>query len=102
MLTLYYKPTCPYCQKVLFAIESLDVNIDLKNVVEDASSLNELIEKGGKSQIPFLEDSEHGISMYESDDIIAYLKDKYPNKESTPKVEGVRIHRSDSGSCDVD
>ena len=30
---------------------------------------------GGKSQVPFLYDKENKIKMYESDDIIEYLKD---------------------------
>ena len=38
--------------------------------------LDELMEKGGKRQVPFLVDEENGVSMYESDDICRYLEEK--------------------------
>jgi len=34
----------------------------------------ELIARGGKRQTPYLVDTETGVEMYESADIIAYLK----------------------------
>ena len=34
----------------------------------------ELVEMGGKQQVPFLVDEEQGIFMYESDDIISYAR----------------------------
>ncbi|GEM_PF-2836265 len=34
----------------------------------------ELIAKGDKRQVPYLVDSDHGVEMYESDDIVEYLK----------------------------
>lgn len=35
------------------------------------------MEMGGVQQVPFFVDSEHGVSMYESDDIINYLEETY-------------------------
>jgi glutathione S-transferase len=37
----------------------------------------EAIEKGGKSQFPYMVDPNTGTSMYESDEIIQYLADTY-------------------------
>jgi len=72
MLILYTKTGCPYCKKVLDKLEELGTSFDERNIA-DEKNLHELIEKGGKRQVPFLIDEERGISMYESDDIVQYL-----------------------------
>ena len=77
MLTLFYKPTCPFCQRVLGVTEDMGIEMDLKDVSADTAILDELIEKGGKKMVPFLEDTERGVSMYESGDIIAYLEEHH-------------------------
>jgi len=91
MVTLYYKPTCPYCQRVLAANEQIKAPLKLRNVLDDVTATQELREKGGKSQVPFLVDDERNTAMYESADIIAYLTKIYaPNAmvetTSVPKV----------------
>ena len=90
MLTLYYKPTCPYCQKVFEATDELGVDFDLRDITEDESFVTELMEKGGKRQVPFLIDEEKGTSMYESDDIIAYVTEHYAGAAASKP----RIHNS--------
>jgi glutaredoxin 3 len=77
MLTLYYKPTCPFCQRVLGEIEGLAVDIDLKDMSADEATVAELVSVGGKRQVPFLIDHDHQEQMYESNDIIEYLKAHY-------------------------
>lgn len=77
MLTLYYKTTCPYCQRVCAEAEHFGIEFNLKDIAASETDLNELIEKGGKRQVPFLVDEERGVSMYESNDIIEYLKEHY-------------------------
>ena len=42
--------------------------------ITEPENLNMLIKLGGKKQVPFLDDKENNIAMYESDDIIKYLK----------------------------
>lgn len=32
---------------------------------------------GGEDQIPYLVDTRRGVTMYESDDIVAYLEEHY-------------------------
>ena len=92
MLTLYYRPTCPFCQRVLARAEELDVKFNLKNIPEDIALVDELIEKGGKKQVPFFVDSEKDVMMYESLDIIAYLREHY--SEGTASVEsGLHVHK---------
>ncbi|KND50890.1 MAG: hypothetical protein AB202_00595 [Parcubacteria bacterium C7867-007] len=76
MLTLYVKTGCPYCAKVLRAGEELGIDFDLKNVSDDGI-VEELIARGGKEQMPYLVDAEMNVEMYESDDIIAYLHQRF-------------------------
>ncbi|MCL1890976.1 MAG: glutathione S-transferase N-terminal domain-containing protein [Coriobacteriia bacterium] len=75
-LTLYYKPTCPYCQKVLRFIEAAGIEVELADIVV-AENRERLIEVGGKVQVPclFINDT----ALYESDDIIAYLRSTQAN-----------------------
>ncbi len=75
MLTLYVKTGCPFCAKVLAAAETLNLELNLKNVADEAIA-TELITRGGKLQMPYLVDGETGTEMYESDDIIEYLQKK--------------------------
>ncbi len=77
MLTLYYKPTCPYCLSVLAANQTIKADLILRNISADPAAKEELLEKGGKNQTPFLEDTERGVLMYESSDIIDYLHTHY-------------------------
>lgn len=75
MLTLYVKTGCAYCAKVLRAGEELGLEFNLKNVADEAIAL-ELVTRGGKKQMPYLVDGDTGTEMYESDAIVAYLRDK--------------------------
>lgn len=69
-LTLYYKPTCPYCTKVLNYMQEQDIECGMKNTLEPGVR-DELIAIGGKGQVPCL--IIDGEPMYESDDILMYL-----------------------------
>lgn len=73
MLTLYVKTGCPYCAKVLAAGAELGLEFTLKNVSDEAVNA-ELIARGGKRQMPYLVDEDAGVEMYESEDIVAYLR----------------------------
>lgn len=76
MLTLYVKTGCPFCHKVLDAGTELGVLFEEKNIADDAVA-TELVARGGKRQVPYLVDSERGVEMYESDDIVVYLREHY-------------------------
>lgn len=69
---LYSMDQCPFCKKVLRAIEKYGVDIEIADLYEENNS-NELEEKGGKVQVPALEID--GEIMYESSDIIKYIKE---------------------------
>lgn len=77
MLSLYYKPTCGFSRKVIDFADENGVELELMDINEDDETLQELIEKGGKQQVPFLFDDDKGQGLYESGDIIAYLQEHY-------------------------
>lgn len=76
MRTLYVKTGCPFCSKVLNYAKENGITFDLKNIADDAVAA-ELVQRGGKRQVPYLVDGERGVEMYESDDIVAYLREHY-------------------------
>ncbi|PWL74966.1 glutaredoxin [Candidatus Gastranaerophilales bacterium] len=47
-----------------------------KHDVSEPENYEALQELGGKSQVPFLIDEDNDVKMYESDEIIEYLKSK--------------------------
>ena len=73
MFDLYYSETCPYCRKVLDFLEKENIKFNPRDVSEP-ENLRKLLEKGGKAQVPFLVDNDNDFSMYESNDIIEYIR----------------------------
>jgi len=96
MFTLYYKPTCPFCQRVLQTAENLGVEFDLKDITEGEANAEELVAKGGKRQVPFLIDTKKDVSMYESSDIIDYIRENKPAKADGEAATKPRVHISNS------
>lgn len=100
MITLYYKPTCPFCRRVLAVVDRLQLEVTMNDVSADTQLADELVSKGGKMQVPYLIDDSTDTALYESDDIVAYLQKQYgqPVVASRP-----RIHISDSTcvSCEA-
>ena len=79
-LSLYYFPSCPFCRIVLKQINRMELDIELRNIHQDAGFKKELIAGGGKKTVPCLRiDSDHKspIWMYESMDIVAFLQKTY-------------------------
>ena len=73
MIELFMLDYCAYCQKVMEYLNVHEIpykKIDISNKANEEA----LIKIGGKRQVPFIIDKEHGIEMYESRDIIEYLK----------------------------
>lgn len=70
-LTLYIRPTCPFCVKVLSFMNRRGIDVPTRDISADAHAAATLIEVGGKRQVPCL--FIDGSPLYESDDIIAWL-----------------------------
>lgn len=73
MLDLFILETCPYCLKVMSFLDEKAIKYN-KIDISDKTSEEALIKMGGKRQVPFLVDTDRNIQMYESNDIIEYLK----------------------------
>ncbi|MFT5849640.1 MAG: glutaredoxin 3 [Patiriisocius sp.] len=101
MLTLYYKPTCPFCQRVLGEAEDMGIKLDLKDISSDPVLADELIERGGKRMVPYLVDADRNVEMYESGDIVAYFAEHYKDGTGASDVNGLKVHKSDDEVCDT-
>lgn len=80
MLTLYIKIGCPFCEKVLHFSSEQGIELVTKDIYADEAVMAELIARGGKRQVPYLVDDRDATEMYESDDIIDYLRNNYANQ----------------------
>ncbi len=73
-LELYKKDSCPFCQKVLRFIKNHGIEgITYRDIIDVPENQQKLIEQGGKNQVPCL--FIDGKPLYESDDIISWLKE---------------------------
>lgn len=70
-LVLYYSPTCPFSKDVLQYLDSINKTVPMKNVYASEEVKQELIQKGGKKQVPCLLIDEQ--PLYESQAIIEWL-----------------------------
>ena len=76
-LTLYHFETCPYCLRVRRAIRKLQLQIELRDLHKNPDWRDELSVGGGKRTVPCLRIKSPTTDirwMYESADIVAYLK----------------------------
>ena len=76
-MSLYQLPACPFCVKVRREMKRQGIHIELRNINQSEQLKQELIEQGGKRTVPCLR-VEHNSGevewMYESSDIVDYLK----------------------------
>ena len=72
-MELYFFPDCPYCRKVLGAIDDLGIKDKLvfHDARNDPKEKEALVELTGKTQVPCLVID--GAPMHESEDIKQYL-----------------------------
>lgn len=80
-LHLYYFSTCPYCIKVRIALWLMKIKVPLRNTATNKAYREELIAGGGKKQVPCLRierDNGEVEWLYESSDIIRYLRQASP------------------------
>ena len=76
---LYQFKTCPFCIKVRREIARQSLNIELRDAQNDPDYRQQLLQGGGELKVPCLHikgNDGNGTWLYESDDIIEYLRDK--------------------------
>jgi glutathione S-transferase len=79
MLELYQAEGCRYSAKVRETLTNLGVSYIVHNPRSAAGETRneQLRTLGGDDQLPFLIDHQRGVTIYESDDIVAYLQEHY-------------------------
>ena len=73
MLDLFVLETCPYCKKVMSFMDENKIEYKKFDTANNDNALR-LLSIGGKDQVPFLYNENTNDKLYESDDIIDYLK----------------------------
>ncbi len=78
LLELYEFEACPFCRKVREALSMLDLDVLVRPCPKGGERFRpEVIARGGKKQFPWLVDPNTGHAMYESDEIVRYLYERY-------------------------
>ena len=75
-MTIYEFKACPFCVRVRRFMKKNNIFINTKDARRSKVFAQELIDGGGKLQVPCLKigDSNNSEWLYESKDIILYLK----------------------------
>lgn len=76
-LALYYFDTCPFCVMVLRTIDELNLDVDYCDIHSGPEHLNKLQTDTGRRTVPCLYID--GKPMFESSDIMAWLKQNSEN-----------------------
>ncbi len=78
-LKLYKYNSCPFCQRVMMAIDKLGVKVEYHDIMQNMDDLKFHMEKTGKRTVPCLYID--GEPMFESADIIDWLQENIANLE---------------------
>lgn len=83
-LSLYQLYACPFCVKTRRALHALNVQINISDIGKNLEHREELAKGGGRVKVPCLriESPEGDKWLYESDDIIKYLRSHVSNLDS--------------------
>lgn len=79
-LSLYGFPSCPYCRRVLGLIDSLGLEIPLRNTMTDGAYQSEIVNALGRGTVPVLRiENKSGKVQWlpESADIMEYLEERF-------------------------
>lgn len=76
-LELYSFEISPYCRIVRERLCELEIPYTLYNVGKGSPSRETFVKRSGKMMVPYLADPNTGTEMFESEDIIQYLNEKY-------------------------
>jgi glutathione S-transferase len=77
--TLYHYASCPFCARVRQYLDQVRIDVPMRDILRDPAARRELIDGGGRATVPCLRIERDGeVSwLYESLDIIDYLKRQY-------------------------
>lgn len=72
-LELFIMQRCPFCRRVLAYMRHAGIDLPIREIDLDPAARSELLEKGGKTQVPCL--FINGEPLYESEDIVFWLSE---------------------------
>lgn len=84
-LALYEFAGCPFCRRVLSEIERLNLDIPLRDTQREPGAREALHKGGGRTTVPCLRidhDSGEREWLYESSDIVAWLRRRFETQAS--------------------
>src|SRR6516165_10834582 len=88
LLELYEFEACPYCRRLREALSEFDFDAMIFPCPKRGTRFRpKVVELGGKAQFPFLVDPNTGRAMYESMDIVTYLRETY-DAPQPPRLQG--------------
>ena len=76
-LQLYKFDSCPFCVRVMQLIESLNLKVEMKDIMRNPEDLQQLMSDTGKRTVPCLYID--GKPMFESSDIMDWLQENSDN-----------------------
>ena len=84
-MALYQFKACPFCVKTRRTFRRLNLEIETRDAANNPQHRSELSEQGGQIKVPCLKIDENGNTtwMYESNDIIQYLDNRFGENNIT-------------------
>jgi len=81
---LYHYSSCAFCFRVRVAMTQLGIDMEMRNIHQGDEHIQALRAGGGSRMVPCLRIEENGKTrwMYESGDIVDYLKGKFGKQVS--------------------
>jgi len=76
-LELWSFEASPFCRIVREVLCSLEIPYRLHNVGKGSPGRDAFVQRSGKMQVPFLVDPNSGVEIFESADIVQYLRATY-------------------------
>jgi len=78
-MSIYQFYACPFCVKTRRALHRLNLPIALRDAKQGSPHRDELLNGGGQIKVPCLriDEGDQTRWLYESNDIIAYLEDRF-------------------------
>jgi len=76
-LELWSFEASPFCRIVREVLSSLELPYRLRNVAKASPSRQAFLARSGRMMVPFLHDPNTGVDMFESADIVDYLRRTY-------------------------
>ncbi|MCL9815857.1 glutaredoxin family protein [Natronocalculus amylovorans] len=78
-ITLYRLQACPYCERVVRTLEQYNLTYRSRFVEPMHSDRNVVKRISGKRSVPAIVDTDTGVTMSESGNIVTYLDRTYGN-----------------------